>query len=551
MNRTAALAALLLTVLWTSVAAAPRKQTVCTITVNSSDEKETFRRYLPESDYAFVELVEPGRPDWLASSCRAGVSCDALVISGHFDGDNQFFSDRVEADEHLTVSELERASCSNSCPGLFARLKEVYLFGCNTLNPQRQSRALAEVIRGLVDDGLSRREAERELKSLIETHGQSSLHRMRQLFSSVPVIYGFASTAPLGPTAGEALNAYFRSSRHRRVADGRVDAALVRTFSPFSMVTATGVGANEPLTEARQDMCRFADDRRPIARKLAFVHELLQRPGNEARLYLDRIERLASAIDASTRTDPAVAAALAQISRDASARERFLANSREASQESTRVRMVTLAETFGWLTHEQRQEELRRMLSELQARPKIGLSEIDLACELNADRELDGAFTPPTSMTTAGDDVAHAAMRACLGSQESRARTLDALTSQREADVQVARAYLRHRPVTDKTDLLRITRRIATMEPGAAQVRALGVLARHYVSDPGVLELLTRLYAQTPSTAVQNAVAGVLIRADRRSINPAELRRVLTQNRRPAESGDGMVSALLARLALP
>jgi hypothetical protein len=38
-------------------------QTVCTITVNSSDEKETFRRHLPSAKYQFVELVERGRPD--------------------------------------------------------------------------------------------------------------------------------------------------------------------------------------------------------------------------------------------------------------------------------------------------------------------------------------------------------------------------------------------------------------------------------------------------------------------------------------------------------
>jgi len=41
------------------------KQTVCTITVNSADEKEAFRRHLPPDRYRFVELVERGRADWL------------------------------------------------------------------------------------------------------------------------------------------------------------------------------------------------------------------------------------------------------------------------------------------------------------------------------------------------------------------------------------------------------------------------------------------------------------------------------------------------------
>ena len=54
------------------------KTTVCTITVNSADEKEAFRRNLPPDKYRFVELVEHGRADWLSSACRAGVQCDVL-----------------------------------------------------------------------------------------------------------------------------------------------------------------------------------------------------------------------------------------------------------------------------------------------------------------------------------------------------------------------------------------------------------------------------------------------------------------------------------------
>src|SRR5512140_163749 len=73
------------------VVSAPK--TVCTITVNSVDEKETFQRHLPADKFQFVELVERGRPDWLASACNTGVRCDALVISGHYDGGHEFFSE--------------------------------------------------------------------------------------------------------------------------------------------------------------------------------------------------------------------------------------------------------------------------------------------------------------------------------------------------------------------------------------------------------------------------------------------------------------------------
>ena len=43
------------------------KKTVCTITVNSSDEAQAFQSRLPKGEYEFVELIEKGRPDWLSA----------------------------------------------------------------------------------------------------------------------------------------------------------------------------------------------------------------------------------------------------------------------------------------------------------------------------------------------------------------------------------------------------------------------------------------------------------------------------------------------------
>src|SRR5213595_1915671 len=150
------------------------KKTVCTITVNSPDEKELFRRSLPADEFQFVELVERGRPDWLASACSAGVRCDVLVISGHFDGGDEFYSDRPDVREYLPVDEMERVSCSDSCPGLFSQLKEVYLFGCNTLNPGANRSTSAELGRSLVRSGHSQADAQRLSRALAVRHGESS-----------------------------------------------------------------------------------------------------------------------------------------------------------------------------------------------------------------------------------------------------------------------------------------------------------------------------------------------------------------------------------------
>ena len=117
-RRTFASLIALLAALW-ALEAHAGKSTVCTVTVNSPNEKETLRRVLPEDKFQFVELVERGRPDWLASACRQNLRCDVLVISGHFDGGTEFYSDRLDARESLPVAEMERASCSASCSGLF------------------------------------------------------------------------------------------------------------------------------------------------------------------------------------------------------------------------------------------------------------------------------------------------------------------------------------------------------------------------------------------------------------------------------------------------
>ena len=46
----------------------------------------------------------------------------------HFAGSN-FFSEELDTKEFLPVDEMERVSCSASCPGLFSRLQEVYQIG--------------------------------------------------------------------------------------------------------------------------------------------------------------------------------------------------------------------------------------------------------------------------------------------------------------------------------------------------------------------------------------------------------------------------------------
>jgi hypothetical protein len=523
------------------------KQTVCTITVNSADEKEAFRRYLPRDRYDFVELVERDRPDWLSAACRRGVRCDVLVVSGHYDGGNEFFSDQVAAREYLPVAELERVSCSDSCPGLFSRLKEVYLFGCNTLNPEALRTASDEVTRSLVRGGYSREDALRVTRSLNERHGQSSRDRMRLIFNDVPEIYGFSSVAPVGPLAGSTLSRYFASAGTSEVGQGHPHSRLLAQFSAFGLTMTRGMTASDPQAAYRRDVCHFADDRLSAADKARFVHQLLQRPMGEVRMFLDRIEAFAAALEPAERRDTALVQALAAIARDDAVRSRYLAFARDADQPAIAARMFDLAERFGWLTEREHADEFIAMLSRLSARRAIGPAEVDLACAANRGGALDGAYArldPPNGPV----DLPTAALRACLGSGEDRPRVLDALASVRDADVRIAQAYVGQRPLSGVEEVRKVTLAITQMREPEAQARALQALGRYQLSDPESLEALTRLYPEAPSWALQVAIADVLIRADYESIAKPDFVRALREHRRRSPHGADVIDALIRRL---
>ena len=523
------------------------KQTVCTITVNSSDEKETFRRSLSPERFQFVELVERGRPDWLASACQQKVRCDVLVISGHYDGRGEFYSDQPGVREFLPIEEMERASCSNSCSGLFSQLKEVYLFGCNTLNPEALIRPSSEIGRSLIRSGYSPVDAERAARALSARYAGSSRDRMRLIFKDVPVIYGFSAKAPVGPTAASMLSGYLRSGSSE-VGSGRASARLLGSFSSSSMATASGTNEAEPLSALRRDVCQFADDGLSPSQKLGFIHRLLGRETAEVRMYLDRIENYLASLNDAEKREPVTAETLDAIARDQGARARFLAFARDADQPAVRARMIHIAHDLDWLTPEGERAELIRMIGDRLAGNSLNPADVDLVCALNKEHELDAGLRALQSTTIPAGSVARAAIFACLGDDEARERVLHALTSPKDEDVQIAQVYLRHRPITDVNELRVVTAAIARMGDARVQVRALDTLADLHLSDPESLEELARLFPVAETAAVQAAIAGVLLRSDYEAIAKPELLQTLRETRLKSTQGADLIDALIRRL---
>jgi hypothetical protein len=142
----------------------------------------------------------------------------------------------------------------------------------------------------------------------------------------------------------------------------------------------------------------------------------------------------------------------------------------------------------------------------------------------------------------------HAAVLACLGDADSRARVLRALTRPRDDDVQVAQLYLRHRPIGDADELRGLTRAVARMTASDAQARALETLAGYRLSDRETLEELMRLFPVARSIGVQRAIAGILIRSDYHAIATPERVRALRQQRLKSPDGQDVIDVLIRRM---
>ncbi len=541
-----ALLACLATVWSASASAAPK--TVCTVTINSADERESFKRHLPPGEYQFVELVQHGQPDWFAQACRRGVTCDALVISGHFDDGTEFYTDRFDDREFLAVHEMQHASCSESCNGVFSQLKEVYLFGCNTLKSEPRHVASQEILRSLGRSGHSQADAQRVAALLSERYGQSNRDRLRHIFKDVPVLYGFSSKAPLGRYAGPLLERYFQTAPAGEVASGRPSSTLLSLFGPTSMIAIPGLTDADPHASMRRDMCGFADDRPSHAQKLAFMHQVLQRDVTEVRMFLDHLERYVATISPVQRLLPGVAAGLGEIERDSSARDRYLQFARDADEASVQARMMALARSLGWLSPAQEQAEFLSMIGNRMARGSLGKNEVDLVCSTQKDREAGLAQQLLATGAAQPAKVAHSAVLACLGSAEAHERTVRALTSSNDEDVTIAQVYLRHRPLADVVEVRAVTAGIGRMTAAGAQVRALETLARQRLADPQSLQEIARLFPLARSLEVQRAIAGILIRADTKMLSRVDLARSLRQYRLKSPNGSDVIDMLIRLL---
>ena len=442
---------------------------------------------------------------------------------------------------------MERVSCSDSCPGLFSRLKEVYLFGCNTLNGEVFESTTAELARTLMRNGAAKGDAERQSRALTGRYGETNRDRMRRIFADVPVIYGFSSKAPVGEIAAGNLSRYLQGAGYGEIGSGRVSSRLLNHFASTSMIASSGVGSSGPQASYRQDVCQFYDERRATPEKVQFLHQLFTRNMPEVRMFRAHIERFQSSLAPEERKSAAVDAGLARIANDDTARRRFIEFARETERPDIRARMVKLAGRLGWLSDAALRDELVGVTVDLLARRALSTADVDFVCTLNENKALD---TPRERFRLSQAQLAdpgHSAALACLGNAEEHARQLTALASTNLDDVQIAQVYFRHRPIREVSELRLVTNDISRMPESEAKVIALETLARHYLSDHESIVQLASAYPRTGSIGVQRAIAGILLRADLKALDSPDLLRTLSAYR-VRGSGNDIIDVLIRRL---
>jgi hypothetical protein len=207
----------------TAFAKEEKKLNVCTITINSDNEREVFKKHLNPKYYNHIELTDfatetekttkqEDKSKWFMRACESGIQCDELVISGHFS--NGFFNSDVKAKLALPMDAITKYSCNRTCDGILKKPLETFLSGCNTLAVKGEDfRSPEELYNQLItEDYYSTEEASAAVSVLYSKFGEDSRTKFQKIFSNTPRIYGFSNRSPSGPHLESRLEQYLSNA---------------------------------------------------------------------------------------------------------------------------------------------------------------------------------------------------------------------------------------------------------------------------------------------------------------------------------------------------
>ena len=393
------------------------KRTVCTVTVNSDDEKKAFQAKLSPKDFKFVELTDigrtPGQPnaDWFKKACEQKVSCDVLIVSGHFAG--SFFGD---GQEEWSLDEMERMSCSNKCAGILQNPKETFLFGCNTLATKEKDSRRPEDYQATLQGehyGFSEATATRLRQTRYSALGASYKERMQRVFAGVPHLYGFDSVGPLGAVVKPSLDAYLakipnysayldrikktegeRLSEQLTTLNAAVgnmndtvmiepNTELARAMKPYgNFAQCAGVMPGTLDANIRAEVCRLYNKTLPLAERARSAAEMLRKRDRLA--YLPSVFEFMKENETALNRDPQAREILKGLQGDAALwaeLDRMLADNNESPY--TKIDILRLKYSIGKLDKSGLEGQLKTVLAkEIRALDKRA---VEILCTLRKE----------------------------------------------------------------------------------------------------------------------------------------------------------------------
>ncbi len=410
---------LLFTLFLGSALGAKNKWRICSMTMNSSNELEVFKKNLPNKTFEFIELTDfnpkqnKEKSDdfqseaWFENACQDSSvpSCDMLIISGHFTPYGRIFYGEDKQFE-LSLETMLKHRCSQSCEKILSRPAEIFLFGCNTLNNECKTMTYEEKqmkIAEFENQGLPREEATQIVETLSMSSMQSVKTDMKGSFEGVKSIHGFDDIAPSGFTIEKSLDkAVNLVIKEHGGYDKYLEKILLKTsmgdseanyFNPIydkclrqelgSAYTFTS-GYDGVITEEDEirvkikgNICQIINEKFSPLQRADFIRELNEK--GELLYYINFVSKIFKSDFQNTEEG---AELIRELKAQESLKSQVLSFINMMSFGVVLVDTLDFAQVMGWMSSEEANQKRKDALTNIMNLNRITSGDMELVCSL-------------------------------------------------------------------------------------------------------------------------------------------------------------------------
>lgn len=468
---------------------------ICSVSINSTNEINAFKKKLGNKNFVYHELTDfasgggqYGDSTWFEGACHSGVQCDVLIVSGHFGG--HFFGENTGTT--LSLDDLERFSCDRICDGVLKRSREIFLFGCNTLaDKDKDKRTPQEYLQVLLEDGIDRQQAERVVSARYSPLGHSFKDRMRRVFSGASHLYGFDSVGPAGNTVESRVYDYLNKipdyhshllrmhtesmlSTMERAQGAAENPAWNSAMKGTHYAQCSGLRPTDPDYQDKEKICQLFKDEIPIEQRLQLAFEMVD---SEKRLgYLPSLERFLNGINFDSLSSEAKDI-LRRIKGHPIAKKEvdLIINSLESTPVHM-MDMIKFAQKVEWMSESQaraREDALIKKLLE-----KSTVEDVDAICSISKKYKLKDDYGPENFGGDGINQSNEIAAAGCLHSSHPQVikQVHNQLLSKSEGMQDSILLYLAQMKIKDETILADVINRIKILAQKPGHISASGLI---------------------------------------------------------------------------